>query len=309
MSITITWLPHTLVSGEVLNIYRSDTRNGTFALLDSFNTSINSYTDTTALDNKVYFYKVTNTVNGSTGTSVIIPFANFPNTGPGPTTLLRGDWEFGYFGELGNSLLPTFTEILTAAGLTMPTWATGNLKGAETIWRKWIVNGRIIYFPEQYLCAGQVLGGNGKLLVAANQDRIVNGAKLTKNGNNLLARYMYATNKFTTAVNPDNEFVAGIDNVISAVDPSFSKSEVAAFLFSRNISFSQNNLLPVPNFCSDGPMYGVQSSGWPTVTSTYTSTGVVLAFPSAYIVNGGFTRITASPQASTLYMAVLELLL
>lgn len=67
----------------------------------------------------------------------------YPDTGPGPQTILRGDWASGYFGTVSN------TEFFNTAELKlMLTAQQGNMFTYDPQeWHKFIFRGRIVFFP------------------------------------------------------------------------------------------------------------------------------------------------------------------
>lgn len=67
----------------------------------------------------------------------------YPDTGPGPQTILRGDWASGYFGTVPN------TEFFNTAELKlMLTAQQGNMFVYNPQeWHKFIFRGRIVFFP------------------------------------------------------------------------------------------------------------------------------------------------------------------
>lgn len=67
----------------------------------------------------------------------------YPDTGPGPQTILRGDWASGYFGTVPN------TEFFNTAELKlMLTPQQGNMFVYDPQeWHKFIFRGRIVFFP------------------------------------------------------------------------------------------------------------------------------------------------------------------
>lgn len=67
----------------------------------------------------------------------------YPDTGPGPQTILRGDWASGYFGTVPN------TEFFNTAELKlMLTAQQGNMFVYDPQeWHKFIFRGRIVFFP------------------------------------------------------------------------------------------------------------------------------------------------------------------
>lgn len=137
----------------------------------------------------------------------IFPQGYFPETGPGPTTLLRGDWEFGYFGDVLPADLFTYQEIqsqLIADGRTPPP-ITGN----ATKWRKCVVNGNIIFIPDAYW---GMLNRNGNLVFdkmlylkqmgfCGNNADITGATVVTKNGFSYRHRLpLVSTNKPTSTI-------------------------------------------------------------------------------------------------------------
>jgi len=226
MSITINWLPLRTATPDSIKVWRSDQRKGTYILLATLDGTLLTYEDTTAVNNKVYFYQIENIVGNDTGQSLIVPAANFPNSGPGPASIIRGDWEFGYFGPVLPADLPTFTMIKNATGVS----SDGTTNNAST-WFKWIVNGRIIFFPftfYNYDVSGAYNTLGKMFIYPAGSDRIANGVTIPLNGFNFLIRCPYATNKFTTELNPNGEFVTGSGTYLDVNDDTITKSEIQA---------------------------------------------------------------------------------
>lgn len=91
------------------------------------------------------------------------PSGNFPTSGAGPQDIIRGDWEFGIFGEVSTEELFSKVEIgtmLRAAGKTDSVTA-GN---TFTKWVKCIVNGKIIYVPDMYFFTPPQMGNKATFL-------------------------------------------------------------------------------------------------------------------------------------------------
>lgn len=237
MSITVQWIAHQLTSGESIGIYRSDTRNGTYTLLGSVQTEVD-YVDTTALDNKVYYYKAINAVNGITTESNVVPLANFPDTGPGGQTLLRGNWEFGYFGRVAKANFPTFADTLSAAGGT-----AGNATaywGIGTSFYKWIINGNICFFPDICLDINRGTTDLGTMHIPPNGD-VTTAAKVSLNNYTYAVRAPLMSN--TQGAVPDNvNWALNANNQLSTFDPTYPISEVMALL-----SCHQDSDITIPN--------------------------------------------------------------
>lgn len=142
MGVKLTWVNRGTALDNI-KIYRGTDKAGPFTLVATLDGAATSYEDTTVpTTNMVYWYTV-NSVKGSGETaSIPTPLGYFPDTGPGPQSLLMGDWEFGYFGEVfaDMGLLPTFDEVAAAGGFP---------RGSDplTKFRKWVIGGKIIFIP------------------------------------------------------------------------------------------------------------------------------------------------------------------
>jgi len=104
---------------------------------------------TDVVSNTVYFFMISSVDSGGIETyGNVFTVGYFPDTGPGPTSLLRGDWEFGFFGEVPIASLFSASEInvmLTTANVT-------GSKNATEIGKyfKVVCNGRILFIPDSY---------------------------------------------------------------------------------------------------------------------------------------------------------------
>lgn len=144
MSIIYDWLNPNKEAITKIEVYRANKRGGAKTLLATVAPTTLAYEDNTAQINKVYFYSSLVYQDDLKTWSVEQPLASFDSTGPGSSKLLRGNWEFGYFGSVDKSLMPTFSEVATAAGISTDSTAMTALK----VFHKWIVGGRIIFIPD-----------------------------------------------------------------------------------------------------------------------------------------------------------------
>lgn len=231
MAITLKWLNSNKVALDSIKIYRGTTRNNITTLVDTLAGTATTYTDTTAVNDTLYFYRIDALSGSDTASSNIQAQRNITNLGPGPATLLRGDYEFGLFGDVAASLLPDFNAIRTAAGVGLTPIAN------PSNWLKWIINGRIIYIPNNSfrLGTGDNIAALGKLCVARGSDRIANGAKLSLNSSNFLARLPYASNLV------DNDLATGIvtassGTTVNNLDSSFGTCELQAIYNSLTVA-------------------------------------------------------------------------
>jgi len=153
MSIKIEWGAGNTGADEV-TVYRSLTPIDLSALPAALATvpgGNTSYTDTTAARNTVYNYVTAIKKGNDVMLSQNKTYGHFPDTGPGPNTLLRGTYHTGYFGRMTAAEFFTNQEILSAlmASVTANTTAQ--------FWHKFIVDGKILFMPE--LCIGMTVPG------------------------------------------------------------------------------------------------------------------------------------------------------
>ena len=102
------------------------------------------------------------TAGGNSVFGQIFPLGYFPDTGPGPTTLMRGTWEFGLFGEVPSSEIGNYSDIyaaLISAGVTAPINGTSQQPGGIT-YVKCIVAGKIIFMPTVCITGFQFQGNS-----------------------------------------------------------------------------------------------------------------------------------------------------
>lgn len=143
MSITLNWSNRGQAVTSV-KIYRNLHRGETPTLLTTLNTPDETYTDTAAEMNKLYFYKVVLVIGDEEVPGSVIPMMSVNDTGPGPKTLVSGTMEYGYFGSM------TADEFLTTADISRigaPSSYTAFQNGTITVWRKFANMGKIIYIP------------------------------------------------------------------------------------------------------------------------------------------------------------------
>jgi len=107
-----------------------------------------TYTDNTAVRNQVYYYRVASRKGSDIALTPNKVLAYMPYTGPGPQALLRGDWNFGYFGKLQMSDLFTTQECKNFVGtITTQTENTDATMG----WLKFVYKGKILFIASQAL--------------------------------------------------------------------------------------------------------------------------------------------------------------
>ena len=157
-------------NADSVKIYRSESKIDLATLPDPLATlpgNATTFSDVTAVRNKVYYYVISSIKGSDVLFTPNQQYGYFPDTGPGPSKLLRGNWNEGYFGTCTQAELFGTTELCNA--LSFPTTSAN---GTNWVWHKFILDGKILFMPDMSLCsttwydlynAGLVYGvdGNG----------------------------------------------------------------------------------------------------------------------------------------------------
>lgn len=213
MSITVNWPAVANSTGYVL--YRNAGSPVNMASPPSDKVDVpagtTTYTYTSGVNNTLYYILVgAKQADGSITYSDQILVGYYPDTGPGPQSLLRGDWTFGYFGEVSVFELFTVPELYTAFyAQTGANAIVPNSNPVITLYHKCIVNGRIVFMPDNAYSAATTtptIMQNSKLIVQ-DADYTNKGLTVAKNGYEFIARCPHAS------ANPVATVLPNLDNV------------------------------------------------------------------------------------------------
>jgi len=143
-----------IAGADAIKVYRSTAPISSSALptaLATLAVTATEYADDTAVRNTLYYYRVEVSKGGESVLSPNKPLMYLPDTGPGPSKIIRGDYELGYFGRfaIDDLIGPAEFKSYFALDWTVPTGA--NL---ATQWLKFIVKGKILYFPDSGFFTG-----------------------------------------------------------------------------------------------------------------------------------------------------------
>lgn len=150
MAIKLAWGSANITADSVV-IYRSLAKIDLAALPDPLVTlegTATDYTDTTAARNTVYNYVIAINKGSDTVLTQNKVYGHFPDTGPGPATLLRGSWNDGYFGSMPQTDFYSNSDLGTALGMTA---SAINTTQNTQIWHKFILDGKILFIPQSSL--------------------------------------------------------------------------------------------------------------------------------------------------------------
>lgn len=100
-----------------------------------------TYTDNTVVQGQLYYYAIASSKGDQISISRQVPIAYYAETGPGPQTLVRGDWNFGYFGSIPLTDIADATTIIAAMG------STAMKVGGATLWYKVAYKGKVLFVP------------------------------------------------------------------------------------------------------------------------------------------------------------------
>lgn len=217
MSIKLSWGSQN-TNADAVTIYRSltkiDLANLPAALATLPGTAVD-YVDATVARNTIYNYVIAITKGADTVLSQNKLYGHFPDTGPGPATLLRGTWQEGYFGTLTQAEFYTNSELCTTIRSDLAGSANNSI---AQVWHKFILDGKILFIPQfsistnlslsNIYSAGAMYGtddfglhfwpGKGiNSLAGMNQNKVI-----VKSGYNFLVRLPKATTSATNVIAP-----------------------------------------------------------------------------------------------------------
>jgi len=291
MTIQVSWTNPNDVVMDSIEIYRTATRGGVKALIATLDKDTLGYLDENVTSNATYFYTVRFIKGEQFSDSIEFPLGFYPDTGPGPTTLTRGDWEFGFFGEIPASQLFLYSDI------TAKVQADINQIGTMDTWLKWVVNGRIIFIPNNYYSYNSLFGsgssGIGTAVLPAGADPATSANIVNKGDYQFLIRSPYATNKFTTAVNAGGLFAVDENNVITQYDTDMTKTEMGAILASivRNMALiAELNGQKFSDYDVTSVSQGIISNTYITDTLLFKTEDLVSPGTTVIATNGVTTR-------------------
>lgn len=217
MAITINWPAYNSAVATEIRIYASTTKLADDALgtpIATLSGNATSYVWTTPpTDNTVYWLRIAIDRGADSYLSPNQSYGYFANTGPGPQAVVRGDWEYGYFGRVAVAEMLTPSALRTALGIA----GAGPNDGAVTFYYKFIINNKIIFVPcgsitwaitwDQIYNLGLMYGvdatGLGNLPVAPSNLTGVNQKKIITIG-----AYNFLVRTFKGSVLPINQTVA-----------------------------------------------------------------------------------------------------
>lgn len=153
MPIKLDWVDHN-VAADSRKVYRSLTKIDQGNLGTPIATLAGdalTYTDNTVQRGVTYHYVVTNVVGEDEAPSAEYVMAYIPYTGPGPQALIRGTWEYGYFGRVPLEDLFSAVELCNICGITS---AIGTVDtGVNNYWHKIVYKGKILFYPNNRIAS------------------------------------------------------------------------------------------------------------------------------------------------------------
>lgn len=166
MSITINFENRNVDALDEIRIYRTEAKDIAPTLIATIANDKTSYKDESALYNKLYYYQTEAVYQGIANRSTLFPAMVFRNndSGPGPTELLRGNYEFGLFGPVDYNELPSYSAVATVSGVAR------NVSTVPTLVLKWCINGKIIYTFDTAFHTGISKDNLKGLFVAPNKE-------------------------------------------------------------------------------------------------------------------------------------------
>lgn len=199
MSIKLNWVHHAAENPDGFRIYRSTSPIPDTPLptpLVQLAGDVREYLDTTTLRNVLYYYRIEVFKGSENSLSVNHKLAYMPYTGPGPSKILRGDSEIGFFGTLPIDQL--IHPIDLAAKLNFPSAWT--IWSNATKWFKVMRKGKVLFVPDNAITPSASMAAlyqNGLLYGTADSNKYHDWMKTN-----------YGTiNNYRTVVIGENEYL------------------------------------------------------------------------------------------------------
>lgn len=286
MSVTINW--NAANNAVSYNVYQS-TSGFTNATLPANPVKVlapaTTLEVTAVTPNTIYYFMVSSVgSDGSETLGQVFTVGYFSDTGPGPQTLLRGDWEFGYFGMIPVTGLFTLPEIKSY----FPNIASGWNMGVISSYHKVVCNKRILFIPNTPTINTVFSGSTNVVNTLATlgiAPTIANSQIMSKNG------YDFAYRLPNTSLS-DANYLALKPLDLTSLD--FIKSEAGLFLglFTDSLRFgltaqnpqgqtrTWNKLL---DFVSSNQIVGISPTGVNTLFGVINTTGGLTSIASGVL--------------------------
>lgn len=303
MSVTLTWGSANAALADSINIYRSTTPldvNNLPAALASIAGSATSYSDTTAVRNTLYYYVVGHVRAGNELLSQVLTMGHYPDTGPGPQTLLRGDWNLGYFGTV--SAASMFVPSTLNAQVPIP--GTLPADNTVTLWHKFIRKGKVLFVPNSQFSINATLIQlyNAGILMGTND----NGNFPFVASSGTISGYTAPANQYKLATVGAYQFI--VRSLKISDKPTTSYVSLATDIFPSEWNDLLSRMGGTSLAGSPQDKWGdlAVNSGWLSWTQNFTAsnTGCYIYAQSSYDVSG--TQVTTSANG---WLPVLELIL
>lgn len=236
MSILINWT-NPAQPADNIRIYRATAPfdlESLPAVLATLPATDTEYEDTTNLLNVVYYYRVGRVIGSDLVLSKQLALSERTNLGLGPTALIRGDYDTGYFGTV------TSDQLFTTASLsTELSFSVGVVLTASPKWYKFIHEGKIKFIPESPIRYGSLawssLYNNGLVYGSDGHGAygsltpVLQNRRVSKDGYTYKVRCLKAHSKASKTLpvqnqsqttTPDSEYSELVTRLMS--DPAFS---------------------------------------------------------------------------------------
>lgn len=305
MAVTLNWGAANTSLAETINIYRSTTPIDVAnppAALTSIAGNLSSYQDNTAVRNTTYYYAVGHVRAGQELLSPVLLYGHYPDTGPGPQTLLRGDWELGYFGTVPSAQM--FVPSTLNAQIPIP--GTPIPDSTVTTWHKFIRKGKILFIPNYYFANNvqpyQLY--NAGLLMGTNDNGSFPFALSSANMNG----YTAPANQYKVATLGAYQFI--VRSLKISDKPTTSLVVLATDIFPSEWNDLIGRMGNTTNAASPQDKWSdfVNNSGWNSWVPHFTATSFMCIITGSTYMDAA-AAYNMSTAAANNWLPVLELIL
>lgn len=211
MGIKLNWDDQTDQNLDAVEIYRTTVPfdpNNPGSPLVTLAGDATSYEDNAVNVGNTYYYTVAVKKGDDRSFAATQTQGYYSNLGPGPKTILRGDWTCGYFGEIPNADWVSPVDVVEKIKVVLNSITGLSFTTNSANWHKFVYQGKIFFTPSGQLItstwqnaynAGFLFGEDGFGELPTGPAGNVNQKKVIEiDGQRYLVRPMRMTNKPTT---------------------------------------------------------------------------------------------------------------
>lgn len=309
----LTWVNPNGATPVTLNIYRGTSpidRSNLTGLLVSLTAGETQYQDNTVVRGTTYYYVFETISATDRSVSQNYQIVAVPRRGAGSNVIQKGDYNYGYFGNIPSSSFINITALRAALG-----FSGGQVNNASPKWHKYARNGKVIFVPETAVSTNvgwNMLYNAGLVFGTGDNGPYNSGSNVTQNAQVTIGPDTYRV-RLMRGYNDDNGVFCPTGSVVEPTESFTCEWDDFIYPLSQYVPASQR-LANVSNLTIANTLLNASAAGVVCQERTVSAAGTVPVQRGCNVVSArqGFSARQYSPQLSTanlnLWWPVLELI-